>query len=203
MSRPFPWKCRTCGEKKVRLSVVPDYSVELDHDGRSYSLSIPNLEVLECEACKTRVLPDNAHSRITLALREKAGLLTPVEIRKQRETLRLTQKQLANCLRVAESTVCRWETDAQIQQRSMDLLLRAFFDLPSLRQYLGMSTKSLDVTNTTPNRRVCLAWPGISVIPSQPRTAASRRGELCTGVVAANMSPASRDDMTVLPIFAQ
>ena len=56
----------------------------------------------------------------------------------KRESLGLTQKQLANLLRVADATVSRWETGGQIQQRSMDLLLRAFSDIPALRQYLGM-----------------------------------------------------------------
>jgi putative zinc finger/helix-turn-helix YgiT family protein len=108
----------------------------MEHDGRAYAISVPQLEILECQKCKTRVLPDEAHGKLVDALRIAAGLLTPAEIRERRKQLGLTQEQLANFLRVAKETVSRWETGGQIQQRAMDLLLRAFFDVPELREYL-------------------------------------------------------------------
>jgi hypothetical protein len=37
---------------------------------------------------------------------------------------------------VAVFTLSRWETGAQIQQRSLDRFLRAFFKLPELRETL-------------------------------------------------------------------
>jgi putative zinc finger/helix-turn-helix YgiT family protein len=115
---------------------VVDYPAELEHDGRAYSLTVPDLEILECESCKTRVLTDEAHKKITYALRKEAGLLLPEEIRAKREALGLTQKQLAALLKIAESTVSRWETGGQIQQRPMDLLLRLFFEVPQVREWL-------------------------------------------------------------------
>ena len=133
----------------VNPSVVPDYKVELEHDGRSYPITVPGLRVFECGACKTIVLPDEAHRRLTKALRVAAGLLAPEEIKAKREMLRLTQKELAGFLRVAESTVSRWETGAQIQQRAMDLLLRLFFYLPAVRRYFGMD-QSPDMVNNYP-----------------------------------------------------
>jgi hypothetical protein len=42
-------------------------------------------------------------------------------------------------LDVSESTLSRWETGAQIQQRAMDKLLRGFFEVPAFRQYLGFT----------------------------------------------------------------
>ena len=51
------------------------------------------------------------------------------------EALGLTQKQLATRLHLAESTLSRWETGAQIQQRAMDLLLRMFFEIPQVRTF--------------------------------------------------------------------
>jgi putative zinc finger/helix-turn-helix YgiT family protein len=134
--RSYPWKCGTCGQRAIE-PVVVEYSTEMDHDGRSYSLTIPRLELLECKDCHARVLTDTAHERLSEALRAKAGLLTPQEIRKQREMLGLTQKDLAACLKVAEATVARWEAGGQIQQRAMDTLLRLFFDVPQARAYLG------------------------------------------------------------------
>jgi putative zinc finger/helix-turn-helix YgiT family protein len=121
----------------VKPTVV-DYAAEMEHDGRSYSFVVPQLEVLECENCRARTLPDAAFERVTAALRAKAELLTPAEIRQKREALKLTQKQLAAFLKVAESTVSRWETGGQIQQRAMDLLLRGFFEVPEVRRYYGL-----------------------------------------------------------------
>jgi len=136
MKRPYPWKCRTCREGSVNPATV-DYTAEMEHDGRSYAITIPRLDILECGTCHARMLPDDAYSKLTDALRCEAGLLMPAQIRMNREALRLTQKQLASHLKVAPETLSRWETGSQIQQRSMDLLLRAFFDLPELRQYLA------------------------------------------------------------------
>ena len=136
MARPFPWKCRTCGEQRVNPSVVADYSTDLEHDGRSYHVSLPDLRVLQCEACGVVVLPDESHRRLSIALRTEAGLLTPADIKRNRDRFGLTQKQLADLIQVAESTVSRWETGAQLHQRAMDQLLRLFFDVPAVREYL-------------------------------------------------------------------
>jgi putative zinc finger/helix-turn-helix YgiT family protein len=142
MSRPYPWKCRSCGNKTLNPTVV-DYSTQMEHDGRSYSLLVPDLEILECETCHERVLPDASFQRLIEQLRVEAGLLAPAEIREKRKQLGLTQEQLASYLKVAEETISRWETGRQIQQRHSDLILRAFFDLPELRTYLGMMCETL------------------------------------------------------------
>ena len=51
--------------------------------------------------------------------------------------LGLTQKQLADKLGLAEATLSRWETGAQIRQRSLDKLLRLFFDLAMVQEALS------------------------------------------------------------------
>ena len=139
MSRPYPWKCRSCAKPALSPTIV-DYSTVMEHDGRSYSITVPNLEILECESCHERVLPDNALERIIDELRAKAGLLAPLEIREKRKRLGLTQEQLANHLGIAKETVSRWETGGQIQQRHSDLILRAYFDLPAFQEYLKVKT---------------------------------------------------------------
>jgi DNA-binding transcriptional regulator YiaG len=109
----------------------------MEHDGREYTVTVPQLEILECEACHARVLPDKAHERLLDGLRRGAGLLTPGQIREARQALELHQKDLALALRVAPETVSRWETGAQIQQRAMDCLLRLFFALEEVREFLA------------------------------------------------------------------
>ena len=137
MARPYPWKCRECGKQTLK-PVVVDYSTEMEHDGRLYTFTVPNLEILECEDCHNRILPDAAFKAVVDRLRAEAGLLTPEEIRTKRKRLGFTQEQLANYLRVAKETVSRWETGGQLQQRAMDLLLRLFFDLHQVRMWLGV-----------------------------------------------------------------
>jgi transcriptional regulator with XRE-family HTH domain len=60
-------------------------------------------------------------------------LLFPKQIKDQREYLGLTQQRFAELLGVAQTTISRWETGSQIQQRSLDNWMRAFFAFPDLR----------------------------------------------------------------------
>ena len=132
----FPLKCSKCKERQVQRTVL-DYRAAFEHDGRAYDFVVPGLSVLQCQRCGTIVLDDQANKLISAAFRQHAGLLPPNQIRQHRERLGLTQKQLAAFLDVSVSTLSRWETDAQIQQRAMDKLLRGFFTVPEFRYFLG------------------------------------------------------------------
>jgi putative zinc finger/helix-turn-helix YgiT family protein len=134
--RAFAKKCGKCREPAVALTPVP-YTVQIDHDGRKYTVTILDLVVPRCGKCGTIVLDEDANRRISAAFRKEAGLLAPDEIRQRRTELGLTQQALADQLGVAVSTLSRWETGAQIQQRALDRFLRAFFVLPELRQVLS------------------------------------------------------------------
>ncbi len=133
--REFSKKCGKCRERAVALAAVP-YTVQIDHDGRKYTITIPDFLVPRCGKCGTIVLDEEANRQISAALREEVGLLPPEQIRRRRLALGLTQQALADALGVAVSTLSRWETGAQIQQRSLDRFLRAFFALSELRQAL-------------------------------------------------------------------
>jgi putative zinc finger/helix-turn-helix YgiT family protein len=135
-AKPFPWKCSRCKERAVRPAVVP-YSVEVGHDGRTYQVSIADLEVPKCTHCGRLVFDDAANARVTREFRAQAGLLEPEKIRGQREELGLTQRELANLLGIAEATLSRWETGVQIQQRAFDRFMRVFFKLPEVRRELS------------------------------------------------------------------
>ena len=136
--KPFPWKCGECGQRAVHPATLDTYSAELDHDGRTHLVTVRQFAVARCERCGAVVLDDAANRRLSEALRAAAGLLQPSEIRAGRAGLGLTQKELAYYLQIAEATLSRWETGAQIQQRSMDRLLRGFFVVPEFRRYLGV-----------------------------------------------------------------
>jgi putative zinc finger/helix-turn-helix YgiT family protein len=128
-----------CRERAVAPVTLDRYETELEHDGRKYAISVADLAVLKCRHCGEVYLDEAADERLSEALRAAAGLLPPAEIRRGREGLGLTQKQLANQLRISEFTLSRWETGAQIQQRSMDAFLRVFFQSGEARRLLGAS----------------------------------------------------------------
>jgi putative zinc finger/helix-turn-helix YgiT family protein len=134
-SKPFPWKCAECGARAV-MPVTVAYAVDMEYDGRTYPVEVPDLVAPQCSQCRAIVVDDAANRQLSAALRETLGILTPQQIRTNREALGLTQKQLANCLGVADATISRWETGAQIQQRAMDRLLRLFFGFSSVRTAL-------------------------------------------------------------------
>ena len=131
--KTLPWKCPVCREKTV-VPVRKDYTLTVEHDGRAFEVIVRDVDLPTCSLCGEVIVTTDVSTRVSAELRRVAGLLQPAEIRSKREELGLTQKQLAAALRIAESTLCRWETGAQIQQRAMDLLLRLFFDSGEVRR---------------------------------------------------------------------
>jgi putative zinc finger/helix-turn-helix YgiT family protein len=136
--RPFPWKCGRCRQREI-YPTEGEYITEIVHDGRSYTVTLPSLRTFRCRNCGEVVLDTEASEQITQAFRRQAGLLTPEEIRQNRKKLDLTQEELAERLGIAEATLSRWENGWQIQQRSLDKLMRLFFELPEARQFLQPS----------------------------------------------------------------
>ena len=144
--KSFPRKCPNCRQRAVS-PLTADYTRRIEHDGRSYDVVVTQLSHMVCAACGDHELDLDALDRLTVALRTSAGLLPPDEIRAKRLSLNLTQKAIAEQLDIAEATLSRWETGAQIQQRAFDTLLRAYFAVPELRRYLSRPV-------TTPQRTI-------------------------------------------------
>jgi transcriptional regulator with XRE-family HTH domain len=137
--KPYPWKCSECRERAVSPVTLPCYSTQLDHDGKTYEVSVEDFQVLRCAKCGELEIQDKSSTRLLEALRHEAGLLLPHEIRERRTALGLSQKALATAMKVAESTLSRWETGAQIQQRCMDQFLRVVFNVSEVRAYFKLS----------------------------------------------------------------
>ena len=133
--RQIPKRCPECGHKTMALAQVP-YEIQIDHDGRKYQISIPDLSVIQCGNCSEIVVDDVADERISEVFREKAGLLTPAQIKNGREFLGYNQQEFAKVFGVAVSTLSRWENGGQIQQRFHDAVLRAFFKVPAFREFM-------------------------------------------------------------------
>lgn len=146
-TKPFPWKCGHCRERAVNPAIVA-YTTEADYDGRTYTVTVPELRVPRCERCGELVLDSAANRQISDALRQQLRLLTPEQIRQNREALGLTQRQLAGHLGIAEATLSRWETGGQVQQRGFDRLLRLYFASASVREDLANDERLADLGNS-------------------------------------------------------
>jgi len=133
--KPFPWRCPECGKKEVQPTTVKHTS-QIRHDGRAYTVEIPELRVPRCGACGELVFDNGADEQIAQALREQLGLLSGDQIRKNREALGLSQRSLAEHLGVAVETISRWENDALTQTRAMDRYLRVYYGVPAARAAL-------------------------------------------------------------------
>ena len=134
-SRPFPWRCPECGQRKVQPAAIA-HTAEIKHDGRLYTVEIPELRVPRCEACGELVFDTQADEQIARELRRQLGLLSAEQIRRNRENVSLSQRQLAERLGVAVETISRWETGALTQSRAMDRYLRVYFGVPAVRAAL-------------------------------------------------------------------
>ncbi len=134
--RPFPWKCRHCGERHVVMSRI-DYEAEVRHDGRLHRFLVPGLEIPMCESCGEKVFTHHVDRQINNQLRNHLRLLTPSQIRDALARVRMPQKVAAERLGIAEATLSRWLNETQIQSRAMDNLLRVFFALPAVRSVLS------------------------------------------------------------------
>lgn len=130
--RPFPWRCRHCGKNEVILART-EYHAEVRHDGRLHIFTVPELELPICQSCGTKVFTADADEQICAALRAHLTLLTPLQMSEAIQRINLTQKEVAARLGIAEATLSRWLNGIQIQTRSMDNLLRAFFAFPQVR----------------------------------------------------------------------
>jgi putative zinc finger/helix-turn-helix YgiT family protein len=144
--RPFPWRCSECGKKEMYPQAT-DYIGEVKHDGRPYTIHIPDLEIPTCRNCGAQLFTARADDRIIAALREKVGLLIPQVIRERRTELGLSQQGLADQLGVAKETISRWETGALIQSRAMDNLLRLYFDSEEVRERLRRRPIPIETTD--------------------------------------------------------
>lgn len=134
--RRFSPRCGNCKQRAMALATVP-YDLQFDHDGRKYPVHIPALTLPKCGNCGGMVIDDEADRVIEAAIRKEAKLLTPEEIRDGRmATGYRTRQDFARALGVPEATVSRWEDGMQFQPRFHNDVMRAFFHVPELRQYL-------------------------------------------------------------------
>jgi putative zinc finger/helix-turn-helix YgiT family protein len=150
-NRPFPWRCPKCMAREVWPDEI-SYRTEVSHDGRVYDVDVPKLSVPKCRSCGEVLFGDDADSQITAALRLQLGLMPGAQIRALRKSLQITQRQLAEFVGVAEASLSRWESGAQLQSRAIDNLLRLYLEFEPARLALNARGKGVERA----------AWPSLS-----------------------------------------
>lgn len=124
--QPYEVPIPTADGERVAEIVTIMVEVEWDEMVREWLLT-PDAELL-IEETKARHM----------------GLLTPAELRTLRESLGLTQAELAELLKIGAKTWTRWETGRQRPSQSLNILLRGLqvglLTPQSLRQ-LGSAPK--------------------------------------------------------------
>jgi DNA-binding transcriptional regulator YiaG len=135
--RRFAPRCSECRQKTMAIATVP-YRIQVDHDGKKYDVQTTDLSVPKCANCGALSIDEVASDQIDEAFRREAKLLTRKEIREGRLNTEFPRAaDFAKCLGIGTSTLSRWETGAQVQQRFHDGILRAFFKFPELRYFLA------------------------------------------------------------------
>jgi DNA-binding transcriptional regulator YiaG len=140
-ARAFPWRCHHCGKDAVVMATV-EYNAEVRHDGRLHAFTIPALSIPVCNECGEKVFTENVDEQVNDALRLHLNVLTPPQIRDALHRVRLSQKEVAERLGIAEATLSRWLNETQIQAKSLDRFLRVFFAFPQVRA--ALSERALD-----------------------------------------------------------
>src|SRR5208283_1742546 len=118
--KPFPWRCPKCRKKVVWREAIP-YRVKIKHDNQLHSIEIPQLLIPRCKECGELLFDNEADEQICQALRAHLGLLSPEQIRCNRETLGLTQQELGRQLRLVAEELSSWEMGTRIQSCALDI----------------------------------------------------------------------------------
>lgn len=110
-----------CGHGEMQAKIITG---EIDIRGERVSYQYECLACPICNMTRSTVgQTANAQVAIADAYRKKVGLLTGEEIKKCRETLSLSQQQLAERAQCAKMSVVRWENGV-IQKPASDKALR-------------------------------------------------------------------------------
>jgi len=159
---PFPWLCGQCGAGKVFPDKIT-YDTTLRYEGRDYQIVVPELPALKCQDCGETLLNNESDAELSRVFRDQLKLLQPETIREGRRRLGFSQREFAELLGVAEESVSRWETGAQMQSRVVDKIMRVYFASPEAREVLDAAKTDASV--------------GTSVVTTEAATATQQAGD--------------------------
>lgn len=146
--KPFPHRCPECGATEVYPEQT-NHKTAFKYEGQLYEFEAQNITLNKCRNCGGVILPNTALEQIAEAFRIHAKLLTAEKIRGELQRLKLSQKEFAELLAVAQETVSRWLTSVQIQTRSLDRLMRLFFKSSDVRKDLAAMNAGVSASEAT------------------------------------------------------
>ncbi len=120
-------QCSKCGKGKMRKGKIANHNIgALVGLGSVFLTKAP---ALVCSACSHVMLEgtvlDHAMQQLARMIVEQAEELRPEEVRYLRETLGMTQVELAERLGISRVTLARWETACAPLARPSSLALRS------------------------------------------------------------------------------
>jgi len=163
--------CLKCESEDFVLK--PDAAVEQEFRGETFKVTSP---VMECKHCGWQALDegqmDELGRRTSDAFRKRNNLLTSEEIKALRMSLRMSQREFAEFLRVGEASVKRWE-NWKVQDASSDELIRLKCMMAKAVSKTLVTTFSYDFI-LPGEASACIAWhefvqfcpQNVSVLPS-------------------------------------
>lgn len=105
---------------------------------RGEELTIHGIDHYVCKECGEIIFDaENGQlfdQKLTSQYASLMGLLTPTEIRKIRKRFGLNQQDFERVLGVSTPSVSRWETGKVPQSKPVDLLMRAYNQIPQLME---------------------------------------------------------------------
>ncbi|MDA8427876.1 MAG: type II toxin-antitoxin system MqsR family toxin [Geobacteraceae bacterium] len=121
--------CPLCGDGLLCEKVLEEH-----FSYKGHSLTVPDYCILECPACGEAFVDKDSARRAEKLLRDFGrqvdGLLMPVDIKRIRRRLHLTQEQMATVLGGGLKSFARYENGQVVQSRAMDNLLRILDRFP-------------------------------------------------------------------------
>lgn len=131
--------CIECGSASMKRVSI-DYCTKMKYEGTSYDVRVSDLMIFQCPSCGEKEFTPESRRQLRIALCDLLGLLKPSEIRAKRESLGLSQVDLANLMGIANETISRWESSVLVQSRASDRFLRSVFAVPGVRTFLAGET---------------------------------------------------------------
>jgi putative zinc finger/helix-turn-helix YgiT family protein len=117
-------QCPACGKGRLQKKAA---DLEASRKGEAF---IVTMEALVCPKCDFKTVPTKMATQFALrtanAYRQRHGLLTSMDIKDYRSTLKMNQEEFSDFLGAGEASVKRWEL-GEIQSHAMDQLMRLAF----------------------------------------------------------------------------
>lgn len=128
MNKKKEMECPLCGNESL-VYKSGEYTIR-DPKSNKVAARVPSLEWDECLECGERFLDDEAMDRIEEVKYRLRGLLLPKKLKAIRESLGLTQIQIAKILKVGDKSYFRWENGLSVQTKAHDNLIRLIIRNP-------------------------------------------------------------------------